>query len=111
MGSLEDKEIAATNKVVKKLNAQAKRIQAWLPTGNPTMVGRINAAIIWVFVSRTLLENLAIAANGKALSAVTAGAIFVRRSRQLSRTKGRCMLRLRPRTERNKCCRKASRTS
>ena len=74
MGSLEDKEIAATNKVVKKLNAQAKRIQAWLPTGNPTMVGRINAAIIWVFVSRTLLENLAIAANGKALSAVTAGA-------------------------------------
>jgi len=71
MGALEDDEMAATKLVSDQLVKRAQYIGKLLPNGNRGVVGYLNETIIWVFVSRAVLESLAAAASGRSLSSAT----------------------------------------
>ncbi len=68
MGVLEDKETIATDKVLRQLDKKAGDIAKILRRGNPTIIAGLNSTIIWIVVSRIVLEDLAAAAKSRSLS-------------------------------------------
>lgn len=71
MGALEDDEMAATKLVSDRLVKRAQYIGELLREGNRDVLGYLQETIIWVFVSRAVLESLAAAASSRSLSSAT----------------------------------------
>lgn len=71
MGALEDEEMAATKLVSDQLVKRAQYIGELLREGNRDVLGYLQETIIWVFVSRAVLESLATAASSRSLSSAT----------------------------------------
>jgi hypothetical protein len=71
MGALEDDEMTATKLVSDQLVKRAQYIGELLREGNRGVIGYLQETIIWVFVSRAVLESLAAAASSRSLSSAT----------------------------------------